>query len=562
VLQEIVEQNWKFAHRLFQCVVAASRPLRVEELAEFLSFDFDTGSTPILQEDWREEDPEHAVRSTCSSLLSIVDVDGSAIIQFAHFSVKEYLTSERLAMARETISRFHISMTPAHTIIARACLSVLLYLDNDTTDDSNALEKSPLVGYAAEHWVGHGRFDGVTPSIQDAMEQLFDPNNHHLAVWIQIYDPASPRRRVNRSKGSPQAIASPLHYAALLGLHTIARFLICDRSQDVNARGFQRNETPVSVACRWGSTEVARVLLEHGANTEIRDDDDWCPLERAVENADIEIFRVLLQLGADPMSGDKTDMTTLHLSSAQGQPAAARLLLEYGADPDCRAMDDKTPLHWASNEAVAQVLIEYGADLNAVDKHNCTPLDIALSKQRVKVASLLRENGARANEEDDSKNSPLHVAAANGQSADVRALLENGADVNAKGKGSGTPLHFASDSEVARILLHHGADPNARNSFDRTPLHLAMMKACTTVATVLLDSGASLESKDTIHRTPLHMACEVGCVDSVRLLLERNADIHAPDCCGMTPFQIAAGNQRPAVMELLLENGAVDHRTY
>src|SRR5260221_13648948 len=117
----------KYDDRLFQCVAAASRPLRVDELAEFLAFDFDTESTPTLREDWREEDPAHAVRSTCSSLLAIVDVDGSSVIQFAHFSVKEYLTSKRLAESRGTISRFHVSMAQAHTVVAQACLGLLLH---------------------------------------------------------------------------------------------------------------------------------------------------------------------------------------------------------------------------------------------------------------------------------------------------------------------------------------------------------------------------------------------------------------------------------------------------
>src|SRR5712671_4619591 len=89
-LEEIGDQNWEYAHRLFQCVAAASRPLRVEELAEFLAFDFSSESTPTFLVDWRSDDPAHAVLSTCSSLLAFVDVDGSPFIQFAHFSVKEY----------------------------------------------------------------------------------------------------------------------------------------------------------------------------------------------------------------------------------------------------------------------------------------------------------------------------------------------------------------------------------------------------------------------------------------------------------------------------------------
>ena len=103
-LEEIGKQNWEYIHRLFQCVAAASCPLCVKELAEFLAFDFDIDSTPTLQENWHKEDPAHAVRLTCSSLLAIVDVDGSSVIQFSHFSVKEYLTSKCLAESKDDIS--------------------------------------------------------------------------------------------------------------------------------------------------------------------------------------------------------------------------------------------------------------------------------------------------------------------------------------------------------------------------------------------------------------------------------------------------------------------------
>ena len=67
-LEEIDEQNWEYAHRLFQCVAAASRPLRAEELTEFLVFDFEAGSTPEYQANWRPEDAENEVLSICSTL--------------------------------------------------------------------------------------------------------------------------------------------------------------------------------------------------------------------------------------------------------------------------------------------------------------------------------------------------------------------------------------------------------------------------------------------------------------------------------------------------------------
>jgi hypothetical protein len=80
ILQCINKQNREFAHRIFQCIAVASRPLRVEELAEFLALDFDGSPTPTYQATWRPEDPLFAIFSTCSSLLAVVEVEGSEVI--------------------------------------------------------------------------------------------------------------------------------------------------------------------------------------------------------------------------------------------------------------------------------------------------------------------------------------------------------------------------------------------------------------------------------------------------------------------------------------------------
>ena len=45
---------------------------------------------------WRPEDPEDAVLFACSTLISIINDKSSKIVQFSHFSVQEFLTSDRL----------------------------------------------------------------------------------------------------------------------------------------------------------------------------------------------------------------------------------------------------------------------------------------------------------------------------------------------------------------------------------------------------------------------------------------------------------------------------------
>jgi len=141
-LQDIDKETWECAHHLFQSVAVASRLLRVEELTDILALDFKTGPIPKFLEDWRPEDPVDAILSMCSTLLAVVKVGDSSVIQFSHFSVKEFLTSERLSKANDSISRYHVSLTPTHTLLAQACLGVLLHLGEDIT--INTLQNFPL----------------------------------------------------------------------------------------------------------------------------------------------------------------------------------------------------------------------------------------------------------------------------------------------------------------------------------------------------------------------------------------------------------------------------------
>jgi ankyrin repeat protein len=442
-LREINKADWEFAHRLFQFVAVASRPLRVDELAELLAFDFEAGPIPKFHEGWRLEDPVDAVLSACSSLLSVVDVKGSPVIQFSHFSVKEFLTSARLAKASDIIHRrYHISMTPAHTLVSQACLGTLLHLDKDViTHDS--LEDYPLAEYAAEHWVDHAQFEEVSQNVEDGMKQLFDPSKPHLTVCIWIHDPERPWLKGNDRGERPSPIPrSPLHYAAFWGLHSIVHFLVIDHSQDVRSRSVTDDATPLHVASKNGHKQVACFLIERGA---------------------------------DPSAQDKDGNTPLHLASRWGYVEVAHMLIERGADPSAQNEDGNTPLHQAlqyGHVEVALMLIERGADLSAQNKYGNTPLHRALQEGHVEVAHMLIERGADVSAQNKDRKTPLHLASTHPSRATpqqlvevARILLEHGANVSAQDNYGLTPLDLASQNEklaeVAHVLIQHGAGPGA-----------------------------------------------------------------------------------------------------
>ena len=197
----------KDAHRVFQWIMVSSRPLCVEELAEVFAINFDEemSGIPKFEPRWRDPNAETAVLSACSTLVAIVDHQWyGKIVQFSHFSVKEYLASDRIAN-KGHVSHFHIFPKPAHTLFAKACLSVLFQLDFSM--DKAKVQTFHLAKYAARHWVEHARFEDVSSYIQDGMDLLFDKDKPHFAIWVWVGMPqfgselwSGPEPSVNRTQ--------------------------------------------------------------------------------------------------------------------------------------------------------------------------------------------------------------------------------------------------------------------------------------------------------------------------------------------------------------------------
>jgi ankyrin repeat protein len=556
-LQEINKADWEFACHLLQCVAVASRPLRVEELAEFLAFDFKEGPIPEFHEGWRLEDSVDAVLSTCSSLLAVVNVEGSLVVQFSHFSVKEFLTSTRLAESSDVIvRRHHISMTPAHTLMARACLGILLHLDGNVTRDD--LEKFPLAGYAAKHWIDHVRFENVSQHVEDGMKHLFDPGKPHLAVCVWIQHPTS-RKYIQPERPPFPCRGKPLHYAAIWGLHAIIEFLVIEHSQDVHPRAFLDKVTPLHLSSRWGHVEAVRMLVKLGADVTAQNKYGSTPLHLAKH---VDVARMLVERGAKVAAQSSLGWTPLHLVSRRGLVEVARLFLDHGADVKAREEDGSTPLHLASLKGHAELVsmfLDRGADESVRDKDGSTSLHLASRCGRVEVTRVLLARGADVDAQEENGLTPLHLASLRGHADVACMLVERSANVSAQNKLGSTPLLLASRSghvEVTRILLECGADLTVRDKDGSTALHLALQLGRAAVACILLEHGADATAQDRDALTPLHLASRGGHVEVVRMLLERGADAKAQDKHGSTPLHLASRGGYEKVARILLEHGA------
>jgi len=424
-LLDIDKDNWAYAHRLFQCIVVARRPLRVEELAEFLAFKCGEGGSLTFEEDWRPEDPRDTVLSTCSSLIAIVDIDGSPVMQFSHFSVKEYLTSSRIAEGR--VSRYSIPLEPAHLFVTQACLSILLQLDRHVTKED--IEDSPLARYAGQYWPDHAEFGNVSSHAEDMIKTLYDHKSYHFANWVWIYDTISNQSPV--LGGRPRPGWAPLHHAAAHGFHRVTEWLITTCSQDVNVSG-DYLRTPLHIASRNGKFKVVQVLLAYHADINVSDSDGRTPLHFASWNTHTTVTRVLLEHGAEVNSQSRLDETPLRLlSEGDGNVELAQLLLERGAGPHLRSSTSRDSLYVALEYGhldLVQLLLKRGADPNACDVDGQTLLHVSSRRGECDVARELLKLNVDINSRDNQGRTPLQVALEKGRGEVVELLLEHGAD--------------------------------------------------------------------------------------------------------------------------------------
>ena len=435
LMTNIKRANQAHAYRMLQCLTVAIRPLTVAELAELLAFDFDVaeGEMPKLKPNWRWEDHEQAILSTCSSLITIVPGYQSPVVQFSHFSVKEFLMSDRLATSKRDISQYHVCLEDAHTLLVQASLAVLLR----DPDVNSPADSAPLAGYAAEHWVTHAQVKDVASRVRVGMEYLFDPDKPYLEAWIQLHDIGIGFEFY--SSMAPDIELEPeaksIYYAAWGGFHELVEHLTLKYPQCASARGGKCG-TALHSASFAGHLQVVRYLLQHGVDDNVRNTESETPLLLASWKGHRDIVQCLLDHGADLDLRDTQDYSPLMLAAFYGHISVIRLLLEHNADVNSQNKHGQTPLH------------------NTM-RSDCFMAD------RTQIVRLLLKNGANANARDSKRQTPLHLHLVSERSdvLDIlRLLLEHGADLDAEDKDGKTPLKLAlnkGNQEVTRLLSEY-----------------------------------------------------------------------------------------------------------
>jgi len=311
-------------------------------------------------------------------------------------------------------------------------------------------------------------------SLADARRDL--ARRHGLSSWAEL------TRRV-RALASGKAPPTPFivaYRAVEDGDLEQLRALLDEHPELVRQRGTNGND----LFGMSGDLDVARLLLQRGADVNRGNDYGWTKLHQAGYGNDRELAELLLAAGA---------RTDLYARGDGGTPLIVALFWGHREVVDLLGLAPRN-LRVAAGLGLVDLIDELagtpaaGAHRGFYRPHGGFPawqpaddpqevLDEALvwaaKSDRVEAMERLVDLGADL-DADPYRGTPLIWAAANGRVAAIRRLVELGAEVNGRATFGGpdhgqgvTALHLAAQSDrtdAVETLLELGADPTIRDT--------------------------------------------------------------------------------------------------
>ncbi|MCY3550514.1 MAG: CotH kinase family protein [Candidatus Poribacteria bacterium] len=250
-----------------------------------------------------------------------------------------------------------------------------------------------------------------------------------------------------------------LWHAARTGdLASMKRYII--EGADVNEPDESLNISPLAWSASHGQTEATRLLIENGADVNLKDDNGSTPLHGAVVFGRAGVAKLLVENGAN-----------LQVRNNDGGTPADALHLDWrtttfiGGLMGVEVEENIAVMQSGRNEIAKLFGVK---EFDSKDIPSAQDLSGAVFIGDLAAVKHALTEGANANAQDPQSGSTmLSIAALMGHTEIVALLLEHGADVNAKSRDGGTALHaaaFLGRVETVKLLLEKGADTTLRNN--------------------------------------------------------------------------------------------------
>ena len=312
------------ARRILTLLCFASRPLTVQEVIDGVAVELNSSSG--LNRKRRLQDFNN-IQEICIGFIDIGpgadyttelyhEEELTLTVRIAHFSVQEYLKSERIRHRKA--AAFSLTSDVAHAEIAQICLVYLLEHGLSSANlDRSLLQEFPLAQYAATYWYHH---------YQNTVHYAFERNDFILKLfqrqdsfmtWVKLHDIDRPWDTSIDFRLTLDDIAAPVYYASLMGLDQVLHKLINSK---------QLESTTIPALPPASTFNVFKKFNTKGGLF-------GNALQAASGEGHDKVMQMLLDQGVDVNAqGGGVYGNALQAASCKGHDKVVQILLNQGAD--------------------------------------------------------------------------------------------------------------------------------------------------------------------------------------------------------------------------------------
>ncbi|RVD83532.1 uncharacterized protein DFL_007918 [Arthrobotrys flagrans] len=350
ILRSIPEEHKTTAIKMLQFLTYSERPLKIEEAVDIIAVD--TEGDPYFDPKYRM--PDHSeILCYCSSLVTTTgysnDTNNATTgLQLAHFSVKEYLTSDHV---KDDIAQ-SFREAEAKASMAKICLAYLLHLDINLPTKT-VVKTFPFVLYCARYWITFAAVaENENETLRNLIRLFFCADRCLYRNCYNLHRPDEPWRT---GVWAREETVSALYYASVGGLANTVNYLL-SQGADVNAQGGYYGNA-LQAASYSGYDGIVKLLLAKGADVNAQGGCYGNALQAVSCSGHDGIVELLLAKGADVNAQGGFYGNALQAASDRGHDGIVELLVDKSADVNAQGGKwNLSFLSWTAGKAANSLL--------------------------------------------------------------------------------------------------------------------------------------------------------------------------------------------------------------